>query len=148
MPSLPPENAMTMQEQQTSTQQQDSSSQHLAIPKLLLLLILAHLINAHTTRLARDMVHAVRLVVLIIHRLSVAVTSVLPVRLVEGVAQPRDAHAAEDAEDVALVLVELGRGFAAEDEEVVAQEGLNAGEAEVCEAGAVVEECVDALWLC
>jgi hypothetical protein len=82
------------------------------------------------------------------HRLLAAMVPLGVLRLsvcVEEDAEARDARAAEDAEDVALVLVELGRGFAAEDEQVVAQEGLYACEAEVREAGAVVEEGVDAL---
>jgi hypothetical protein len=45
-----------------------------------------------------------------------------------------------------LVLVEFRRRFAAEDEQVVTEEGLDAGEAEMGETRAVVEEGVDTLW--
>lgn len=65
--------------------------------------------------------------------------------LVEEVSQAGDAGAGEDAEDVALVFVKLRRGLAAEDEQLVAQEGLHARQGEVGEFGAVVEEDVDAL---
>ena len=51
--------------------------------------------------------------------------------LVEEFAEAADARAGEDAEDVALVVVKLRRGFAAEGEEFVAEEGLDAGEGEV-----------------
>lgn len=47
-------------------------------------------------------------------------------RVVEEPAKTGDADATEDAEDVALVIVELGWGFSAEDEEVVAEKGLDA----------------------
>jgi hypothetical protein len=57
---------------------------------------------------------------------------------VEEDAETRDADSTKDAEYVALVLVEFGRGFAAEDEEFVAEEGLDARKAEMCEARAVV----------
>ena len=43
------------------------------------------------------------------------------------------------------MVVKLRRGFAAESEEFVAEEGLDAGEGEVGEFGTVVEENVDAL---
>ena len=46
---------------------------------------------------------------------------------VEVVAEAGDAVAGEDAEDVALVVVKLRRGVAAEGEEVFAEEGLDAG---------------------
>jgi hypothetical protein len=64
---------------------------------------------------------------------------------VEEHAEARDARAAKDAEHLALVLVKFGRRFAAEDEQVVAEEGLNACKAEMREARAVVEEGVDSL---
>jgi hypothetical protein len=56
-----------------------------------------------------------------------------------------DAQTAENAEYVALVVVELGRSLAAKGEQIVAEEGLHACEREVGEAGAVVQERVDAL---
>lgn len=51
--------------------------------------------------------------------------------LVEEFAQTTHARAGEDAEDVALVLVEFWRGFAAESQEFVAQEGLDTRQGEV-----------------
>lgn len=65
--------------------------------------------------------------------------------LVEVVAEAGDAVAGEDAEDVALVVVKLRRGVAAEREEVFAEEGLHAGERKVGQLRAVVQEEVDAL---
>jgi uncharacterized membrane protein YcjF (UPF0283 family) len=128
-------------------------SQHLTIiPKVViplfsLSLSLTHLINRHIVGLRRDISQSIALF-LIIHRLLPIVESLRVLRLavrVEKHAEARDAGAAEDAEDFALVLVELRRGFAAEDEQVVAEEGLHAREAEVREARAVVEEGVDTL---
>jgi hypothetical protein len=58
----------------------------------------------------------------------------------EVLAEAGHAAVAEDAEDVALVVVELRRGFAAEDGEFFMQEGLDACEREVGETWAVVEE--------
>jgi hypothetical protein len=65
--------------------------------------------------------------------------------VVEEPAKTGHADATEDAEDVALVVVELWWGFPTEHEKIVAEEGLDTSQAEVGEAGAVVEESVDAL---
>lgn len=59
--------------------------------------------------------------------------------LVEVVAQAGNASTREDAEDVALVVVKLRRGLSAVDQQLVTQEGLHAGQREVCELRAVVE---------
>jgi hypothetical protein len=67
---------------------------------------------------------------------------------VEVFAKALDAVAREDTEDFALVVVELGRGFAAKDCQIIAEEGLNACQTQVCQAWAVVEQCVDALEEC
>jgi hypothetical protein len=64
---------------------------------------------------------------------------------VEEHTEARDARAAKDAEHLALVLVKFGGRFAAEDEQVVAEKGLDACEAEMREARAVVEESVYSL---
>ena len=47
--------------------------------------------------------------------------------LVQELAESTDARAGEDAEDVALVVIKFRGRFAAEGEEVFAQEGLHAG---------------------
>lgn len=69
---------------------------------------------------------------------------VLPIG-VEKDAESLHANATKDAKDIALVLAKLWWGFATEDEEVVAEKGLDAGQTEVGKTGAVVEECVNAL---
>ena len=51
----------------------------------------------------------------------------------------------EDAEDFTLVVIELGRGFATEDRQIVAQEGLDASQTQVRQARAVVEQSMNAL---
>jgi hypothetical protein len=122
-------------------------SHHLTIIPKLVVLIITHLINSHIVSLSSDVAQRVTILGFVIHG-SFAVVIARAIRLaicIEEDAEARDADAAKDAEDVALVLVELGRGFAAEDEEVVAEKGLDACEAEVGEARAVVEEGVDAL---
>jgi hypothetical protein len=57
---------------------------------------------------------------------------------VEENAETGYADAAKDTEDVTLVFVEFGWGFAAEDEQIVAEEGLYTSKTEVGEARAVV----------
>lgn len=56
-----------------------------------------------------------------------------------------DPIAAEDTENFALVVVELCRRFPAKGEEVFTQEGLDAGQRKMGQAGAVVQKSVDAL---
>ena len=125
-------------------------TQHLTVPAKFL--ILAHLINLHPIRLRRNINNtAVSVFSFIIHgalTVAIEIIATLPV-LPMGIkkdAETRDADSTKDAEDVALVLVELGRSFTAEDEKVVAEKGLDAGKAEMCEARAVVQEGVDPLW--
>jgi hypothetical protein len=57
---------------------------------------------------------------------------------VEENAETGYADAAKDTEDVTLVFVEFGWGFAAEDEQIVAEEGLYTSKTKVGEARAVV----------
>jgi hypothetical protein len=87
----------------------------------------------------------------VVHR-TVSVTERICIDIVTAIGVHEDAEtlhtdAAEDAEDVALVLVELGRCLAAEGEEVVAEEGLDAREREMGKTRAVVQECMNTLLL-
>lgn len=59
--------------------------------------------------------------------------------VVEMVAEPADALAAENAEYVALLLRELGRSISTEGREIRAQEGIYPGQTQVGESWAVVE---------
>jgi hypothetical protein len=120
-------------------------SHHLAIVSEPVFVV--HFIHGHAGRLCCDVAHLVAFFGFIVHGASafIAVADFALAIGVEEDAKTGDADSAEDAENVALVLIELGWGFAAKDEEVVAQEGLHAGQAEVSEAWAVVEECVNAL---
>ena len=63
----------------------------------------------------------------------------------QEVAQAVDALAAEDAEELALLLREFWRRIAAECGQFVAEELLYACEAEVRETRAALEQCVDSL---
>ena len=113
---------------------------------------LVFLVDGHGVRLRRDHHHVVTVVVVVIHGTivdaeGICVRVLITVIRIHERTETLDANAAEDTKDVALVFVKLGRGFAAEGEEVLAEEGLDAGEGEMGETGAVVEECVDALVL-
>lgn len=66
-------------------------------------------------------------------------------RIVEMVAQSANTVAGKDTKDVSLVIVKLRRGVAAEAQKILAKECLDAGEGEVCELGAVVQEAVNSL---
>jgi hypothetical protein len=57
------------------------------------------------------------------------------------------ANAAEDAEHFTLVIVEFGGCLAAEGEKIITKESLDASEREVGQAGAIVEERMDALFM-
>lgn len=63
----------------------------------------------------------------------------------QEVAKAVDALAAEDAEELALLLRELWRRVAAECGQFVAEELLDACKAEVREARAILEQSVDSL---
>src|ERR1700761_2281715 len=65
--------------------------------------------------------------------------------LIQIGAQLAHPGAGEHAEDVALVVVKLLWCLPAEGEQFIEQEGLHAGEGEMCELGTVVEKDVDAL---
>lgn len=65
--------------------------------------------------------------------------------VVEVITQACDAVAGEDAEDVALVIVEFLRSFTAETQEFIAKESLHARERQVCEFRAVVQQYMNAL---
>lgn len=98
-------------------------AQHLAVVAKRLFLALVH---DHARRLGSDVAHLVAIVVSVHGAFAVIGTEfALPVGIEEHT-QSAYAHATKYAEDVALVLVELGRGFAAKDEEIVAKEGLHA----------------------
>jgi hypothetical protein len=109
-------------------------------------------VNGHYVCLCCDYHHVVAILVLVVHGAVVEIESVVfVVNIVPAVGVHEDAQTlyadtAEDAEHLALVIVELGRSFTAESEEVVAKESLDAGEGKMCEAGAVVEERMDALF--
>lgn len=115
-------------------------SQHLAI--ISKLEVLTRLVNLHAIGLRCDICHAVALLGFVEHgalSLISEVVATFTVRMrVKVNAKARDADTAEDAEDVALVFVEFRWGVAAVNEEVLAEECLNAGQAEVGEARAVV----------
>lgn len=64
---------------------------------------------------------------------------------VQIISETPDTIAGEDAEDVTLVVVKLRRSFAAEEEQLVTEEGLHACQAEVGELRAIVEKNMDAL---
>ena len=51
----------------------------------------------------------------------------------------------EDAEDFTLLLGKLGRGFSAEESQVLSQEGVNSGQAQMGESGTVFQQEVDSL---
>jgi hypothetical protein len=111
-------------------------------------IFLVHFVHSHACRLCSDIAHLITFFSVIVHGTFVAAFATSYFALTIGVEEDTktsDADATEDAEDVALVLVEFGWGFAAEDKEVVAEESLHAGQAEVGQAWAVVEECVYAL---
>jgi hypothetical protein len=87
-----------------------------------------------------DVAHLVAFFGFVVHGFGAfVVVSILCLAVgVEEDTETSDTDAAKDTEDVALVFVEFGWGFAAEDEQVVAEEGLDAGETEVGEARAVI----------
>lgn len=120
-------------------------SHHLTIISKAVFLV--YFVHGHTGRLSCDVTHLVTFFGFVVHG-AFAFVAAAEFALAVGVeedAEASDADPTEDAENVALMFVELWRGFTAEDEEVVAEEGLHAGQAEVGEAWAVVEECVNAL---
>ena len=63
----------------------------------------------------------------------------------QEVAETVNAFAAEDAEELALLLRELWRRVAAEGGQFITEELLHARETEVCEARTVLEKRVDSL---
>lgn len=75
-------------------------------------------------------------------------TGVVDSLIVEMVAQPCNAVAREDAEDVSLVIVKLRRSVTAEAQEILAKEGLHTRERKVGELGAVVQQDMNALGNC
>ena len=106
-------------------------AQHLTV--VAVFVIIVHLVNRHAVGLCGDVAHLVALLGIVVHgALAVVATSVLCLSIgVEEDAKSGHAHPTEDTEDVALVLVEFGWCFATEDEEIVAEERLNACQAEV-----------------
>jgi hypothetical protein len=135
-------NSFTQREQRVVSVQ--ILSHHLTVVKVL---VVNHFVNGHAVGLVRDVAHLVSFFGVLEHGCLAVVTGLVGrlAGMVEETTETGHANATENTEDVALVVVELGWGFSAEDEEVVAEEGLDAGQAEVCEAGAVVEESVNAL---
>jgi len=98
-------------------------AQHLTVVAKPLFFALVH---GHARCLGSDVAHLVAIIIGVHGALPIVGTEfALPVGIEEH-AQSAHAHATKYAEDVALVLVELGRGFATKDEEVVAEEGLYA----------------------
>ena len=88
---------------------------------------------------------AVKIVVaVIIHRSVVVVHMALHIR-VEILTQTVDSVAREDAEDFPLMLVKVGRRFAAVDDQVLTQKSLYASQGKMREARAVIQECMNAL---
>lgn len=65
--------------------------------------------------------------------------------LVEVAAETRDAGTGEDTEQLALMFVELGGRFTAEGEQLLAKEGSDTSEREMCQARAVVEQGCDSI---
>lgn len=110
-------------------------------------------VNGHYVRLCGDHDHVVTILFIVVHGAVVEVESVvLVVNVVSTVgvhedAQTLYANAAEDAEHFTLVIVEFGGCLAAKGEKIVAKESLDASEREVGQAGAVVEERMDALFM-
>lgn len=64
---------------------------------------------------------------------------------VQILAEPGDALATEDAENIALLGSKLGRGFSAKRGEVIAQECRYAGQAQMGQTGAVINQRANAL---
>lgn len=58
---------------------------------------------------------------------------------IQKIAEPRNSLAAEDTEDLALLLRKLGWSFTAECSEVFSQECLNSSKTEVSESRTVIE---------
>lgn len=75
----------------------------------------------------------------------VAARVIYSLLVVEVITQACDAVAGEDAEDVALVIVEFLRSLTAETQEFIAKERLHARERQMCEFRAVVQQHMDAL---
>jgi hypothetical protein len=113
-------------------------SQHLAIVTVVFFVV--HLVNGHTVGLGSDVTHLVAFFSLVVHGLYAIVAGAflcLAVGIEEN-AETGYADPAKNTEDVALVFIEFRWSFAAKDKQVVAEEGLDASETEVGEAGAVV----------
>lgn len=64
---------------------------------------------------------------------------------VEVLSKAHDTIVGKDAKHVSLVVVELGRSFAAEHSKLVVEEGLNACKTEMGEVWAFVEQSRDSL---
>lgn len=64
---------------------------------------------------------------------------------IEKIAQPVDAFATEDAEDLTLLLSKFGWGFSTKGSEIVSQERVNTSKAEMGESRAVIQQCVNSL---
>lgn len=110
-------------------------------------------VNGHYVRLCGDNDHVITVLLLVVHGAVVEIESVvLVINVVSTVSVHEDAqtlyaNAAEDAEHFTLVIVEFGGCLAAEGEKIIAKESLDASEREVGQAGAVVEERMDALFM-
>lgn len=89
-------------------------------------------------------VDGIRIIAVVVHG-SVGLIRLVGFFLVQVVPETRHSIAGKDAEYVALVFVELWRCFSAEHEQIFTQEGLNSGQTEMCEAGAVVEQSMNPL---
>lgn len=70
------------------------------------------------------------------------------VAVLQMLAEALHTRSREDAEDVALVLVELGGCWAAETEYVISEEVLHACQAQVGQAVAPLKQCADTLQQC
>jgi hypothetical protein len=121
-------NSFTQREQRVVSVQ--ILSHHLTVVKVL---VVNHFVNGHAVGLVRDVAHLVSFFGVLEHGCLAVVTGLVGglAGMVEETTETGHTNATENTEDVALV--------------VVAEEGLDAGQAEVCKAGAVVEESVNAL---
>jgi hypothetical protein len=113
-------------------------SQHLTIVTIIFLVV--HLVDGHAIGLCGDVAHLVAFFGFVVHGLYAVIAGALlclTIRVEED-AETGYADPAKDTKYVALVFVEFGWGFAAENEQIVAEKGLDASETEVGEARAVV----------
>lgn len=111
------------------------------------------LVNGHYVRLCCDHNHVIAIFILMVHGTVVESERIfLVINIVSAIGVHEDAKAlyadtAEDTEDLTLVIIEFRRRFTAEGEKVVAEESLDAGKREMCQAGAVVKQRVYALFM-